>query len=235
MAKEENSMCKKPGMDDENVEPMATFFDKRVKIYENHMRGCVADFERFYRTISKPIQTTMEPVQILDLGCGTGLELEGIFKKAPNASLDCVDVSGEMLKKLIERYSAYRENIQIVNRSYLNIQYEPAKYDYIVSVLTMHHQDYRTKLKLYTAIRNALKDDACYIEGDYIVSIDEEKKKLYEYATLKRLNPEILEGSHHIDIPFSRKTQLRLFKAAGFSEVDVIWNKGDNLIFVAHK
>lgn len=235
MTKEDEPLNEEPGMDDDKIEPIDTFFNKRAEIYEKHMRGCVAGFSKFYKTISKPIRTTMKPIDILDLGCGTGLEIEGIFNKAPNASLVCVDISRRMLGKLIENYSAYRENIQTVNESYLTFRYEPDMYDYIVSVLTMHHQDYNAKLKLYISIRNALKTGACYIEGDYIVSKEKEKEKLFEYTTLKRSNPEILNGSHHIDIPFSRKTQIRLFKAAGFSKIDVIWNKGDNLIFVAHK
>lgn len=217
------------------IEPMAKFFDSRAEGYEDHMRGCVNDFSEFYKTISKPIPDTDKTLLILDLGCGTGLEIEDIYKKAPNASLVCVDVSQEMLAKLKEKYSAISKTISLVKESYLTFKYEPSKYDFIVSVMTMHHFEYDVKLKLYSSIRNSLKDGACYIEGDYIVSEKEEKKKLDEYFSLKKSRPEILDGSYHIDIPFSKETQLKLFKAAGFSKVDLIWEKGDDVIFVAHK
>ncbi len=235
MTLEEIGIGEAPSMDDENVEPMADFFDKRVDIYEKHMEGCVADFSGFYETISKPIPKTDESLIILDLGCGTGLELASIIKKAPNALLVCVDVSKQMLAKLKEKYSAYVANIVAVNKSYLAFPPEPSIYDYIVSVLTMHHQDCDIKLELYTKIWNALKDGACYIEGDYIVSEEGEREKLDENYDLRKSNPELLNGSFHIDIPCSRETQLMLFRTAGFSKVDVIWNKGDNLIFVAYK
>jgi tRNA (cmo5U34)-methyltransferase len=235
MTKENKATIKAPGMDDEGIEPMADFFDKRVEGYEKHMRGCVAGFTEFYKTISNPIPSTETPLTILDLGCGTGLEIEGIFKKVPNASLTCVDVSREMLEKLKAKYASHAANIAVVNESYLTFPYELSKYDYIVSVLTMHHHEYDAKLKLYTSIRNALKNGACYIEGDYIVSREQEKEMLNKYYTLKKSDPKIQAGIHHIDIPFSRVTQLKLFKEAGFSKVDVIWEKGDNLIFVVYK
>ncbi len=235
MAKRDEIKSDEPGMDDDQIEPMADFFNKRVEGYEEHMQGCVAGFSRFYNTISQPIPNTEKSLHILDLGCGTGLEIEGVLRKAPNASLVCVDVSREMLAKLKKKYGTRAANITVVNKSYLTFSYETAKYDYVISVLTMHHQDYDAKLKLYTSIRNALKDGACYIEGDYIVSEEEEREMLSKYYALKKSDPEILDGSHHIDIPFSRITQCRLFKAAGFSKIDVIWNEGNNLIFVAHK
>lgn len=235
MTKENKATIKKPGMDDEGIEPMTDFFDKRVEVYENHMRGCVAGFTEFYKTISNPISDTNKPLFILDLGCGTGLEIEGIIKKSPKASLVCVDISGEMLEKLKAKYASHAANIAVVNESYLTFLYESSKYDYIVSVLTMHHHEYEAKLKLYTSIRNALKDGACYIEGDYIVTREQEKEMLAKYYALKKSDPEIQAGIHHIDIPFSRVTQYKLFEAAGFSTIEVIWEKGDNLIFVAYK
>lgn len=217
------------------IEPMADFFDNRAEGYENHMRGCVNDFSEFYKTISNPILDTDKPLLILDLGCGTGLEIEDIYKKAPNASLVCVDVSKEMLAKLKEKYSALNKTINLIKKSYLTFKYKPNKYDFIVSVMTMHHFEYDVKLKLYSAIRNSLKNGACYIEGDYVVSESEEKNKLDEYFALKKSRPEILDGSYHIDIPFSKETQLELFKVAGFSKVDLIWEKGSDVVFVAYK
>lgn len=217
------------------IEPMAEFFDNRAEDYEAHMQGCVNDFSEFYKTISRSIPDTDKPLLVLDLGCGTGLEIEDIYKKAPNASLVCVDVSEEMLAKLKEKYSAFGKTINLVKESYLTFKYEPSKYDFIVSVMTMHHFEYDVKLKLYSAIRSSLKNNACYVEGDYVVSESEEKNKLDEYFVLKKSRPEILDGSYHVDIPFSKKTQLKLFKTAGFSKVDLMWEKENDVIFTAHK
>ena len=86
---------------DNQIEEMADFFNLRAGGYDDHMKGAIAkDFNDFYKTISFSIPDTNDIIDILDLGCGTGLEIEGIFKKAPNAVLTCVDLSSEMLSEL---------------------------------------------------------------------------------------------------------------------------------------
>lgn len=220
----------------DQIEEMADFFNLRAGGYDDHMKKVVGeDFNAFYNAISLSIRSTNESMPILDLGCGTGLEIDGIFKKAANASITCVDLSQEMLAELKEKYSDYSNNIILLEESYLEFKYEPNKYDYVISVMTMHHLEQDVKLKLYKSIHDSLKDSASYIEGDYVVSEDQEKTILNEYLDLKKTHPEIANGSYHIDIPFSKETQIKLFKDAGFSKIDIIWEKERSVIFVAYK
>jgi tRNA (cmo5U34)-methyltransferase len=220
---------------DEQIEGMADFFNLRSGGYDNHMRKVIGeDFNDFYDTVSLPMPNTDEALAILDLGCGTGLEIEGIYKKVSRASLVCVDLSREMLSELKEKYSSH-DNLVLVEGSYLEYGYEPDKYDFVVSVMTMHHLEHDAKRKLYGSIHATLKEGACYIEGDYVVNDEREKMIFNEYTDLKKDHPEIANGSCHIDIPFSKKTQLELFRDAGFSKIDIIWEKEKSVIFVAHK
>lgn len=108
---------------EEKPEDMAGFFDARAAGYDDYMRGFVfteEEFTQFYRAISKPIKRTDEPLNILDLGCGTGLELEALFQRAPNAQITGVDVSKEMLALLQTRYTAQMDQITLIADSYLS-------------------------------------------------------------------------------------------------------------------
>jgi len=82
---------------------MSQFFNERADEYEEHMRSFVLEL---YDVIASPISTTRETISILDLGCGTGLEFEAVFARAPNALITGVDVSEEMLFRLREKYQA---------------------------------------------------------------------------------------------------------------------------------
>ena len=203
-------------------EDMRDFFETRIDGYEEHMAESM-DFKAFYAGTADPIAKTDKAVTILDLGAGTGLELEYIFMKAPQARITAVDLSPRMLSRLREKYRRYDQQIQTVEASYLTMELEPGSYDYAVSIMSLHHLLIEEKTALYAKIREALKPAGSYIEGDYIVSEDEESRLLEEYWTLKEEFALPENGLYHIDIPSSEKTQIMALKEAGFKDIRVIF------------
>jgi tRNA (cmo5U34)-methyltransferase len=195
----------------------------------------VTNLDGFYSAIAQPIQPTEEPLTILDLGCGTGLELAFIFDRAPSSQVAAVDISQEMLSRLSEKYGGRIEQITIVQASYLALAIEPEHWDHIVSAMTMHHLTHDEKLGLYRSIRRGLKPGGSYIEGDYVVSREAEMEHLERYEELRRRHPEVADGAYHVDIPFSVETQLRLLSDAGFSEANLVWRAGAAAVFVARR
>jgi tRNA (cmo5U34)-methyltransferase len=214
-------------------EGMADFFDLRADGYDNHMKENIVSFEKFYALISDPVKETQDEINILDLGCGTGLELESILKKVPNADITGVDMSLEMLNELGRKYKDHRSQLNLIQGSYTSIDLGHNKFDYVISVMTMHHLLYANKIELYKKIKKCLKKDAVYIEGDFIVSPSEEKECLLEYEKEIKLLDDTTNGLYHIDIPFCVDTQFRLLKEAGFEYVDVIWREAKSAIIVA--
>lgn len=120
-------------------EEMKSFFDARVSDYDEHMVAILEDYDNFYKNIATPIEKTDKPVEILDLGAGTGIELEYILEKAPNARITAVDLSEEMLKRLLNKYDGYRSQINTSADSYLSLKLTPCSFDYIVTVMSLHH------------------------------------------------------------------------------------------------
>ena len=208
---------------------MARFFDTRATGYDEHMRHSVTDFERYYDAVAAPIIPSGEAVDVLDLGCGTGLEIRGILGKVPNARFKCIDMSAKMLEVLVRRYGAYRDQIEVSCGSYLETDFGRCSYDYVVSVMTMHHFEYNVKRDLYRRIRQSLKPGGLYIEGDYVVTPDKERRLLCKH---KGLLPDQSDRKlYHIDIPFSLQTQRELFREAGFGDFELIWRRGEQLVY----
>jgi len=216
-------------------ERMGAFFDVRSGGYDQHMQENVDFCTEFYQQIGLAFEPTNTPIQLLDLGCGTGLELAEVFEQVPNAVITAVDLSLEMLKLLMEKYSSQKEQIEVVQHSYLTWDYPQDLYDYVLSAMTVHHLVQEEKVELYKKIRASLRADGKYIEGDYIVSPDKEIEYLERYYKLKEELSDISDGNYHIDIPFSVETQLRLFREAGFSQVNLKWQKAQAVVFEARK
>lgn len=214
------------------AEEMASFFDKRAESYEEHMKQSII-FDRFYGLVAEGIAATNADIRILDIGCGTGLELEYIFAKAPNARVTCMDLSGEMLKLLMKRYETYEKQLEIVQASYVDTPFEENSYDYVISVYTMHHFLEDVKVGIYSKIRSALKPSGLYIEADYIVNEASEREALdYYFHLMEKLDKNTL---YHIDIPFSMNTQKRLIKSAGFTDMKLLYEESKWAIFTAYK
>jgi tRNA (cmo5U34)-methyltransferase len=217
----------------ERPEKMSDFFDKRSSGYDEHMRQSIASFEAFYEAIAQCIPCTDEVLHILDVGCGTGLELGPIFLRAPNARITGVDLSEGMLKHLRDKVASRLEQLALIQGSYLEMSFGQAEYDYGVSVMTLHHLLPERKGRLYEKTRQALKDEGKYIEGDYIVSKEKHEPILAEYREKLRSVTKPGDGHYHVDIPLTMEMQRELLLKAGFARVEVIWEEGEAAVYVA--
>lgn len=214
-------------------EKMSTFFDMRVDHYDEHMKSTFQEeFTRYYQVIAEPIIATQERIAVLDLGCGTGNELESIFVKAPNVQITGIDLSEQMLQKLARKYSSYLEQLTLRCESYLRADFGHATYNYIVSVQTMHHFLPEVKVALYQKIKRALKPGGKYIEGDYVVSSTEAEELLARYQAIVAEFSLEDANQYHLDIPTTIDTQIQLLKEAGFATVDLLyhWGKADVVV-----
>ena len=214
-------------------EPMHSFFDARAEGYDQHMQANVVDYEEFYSSIAEPIAFTEKPLTIMDIGCGTGIELSYILDKAPNAKIYCNDISSGMLSRLKDKHSEYHDQFVFIEGSYLELNLPNVTFDYVISVMTLHHLDEKLKINLYRVLRNLLKTNGIYIEGDFVVNQVESEKytKIYQEHLMQIAR----NGIYHIDIPFTVEKQLRCIRNAGFTDIDLLWKKKKAAVFVAKK
>ena len=214
-------------------ERMHEFFDQRAEGYEDHMRRSLESFDRFYTFVAEQVEPTERQIAVLDLGCGTGLELRGVFARAPAARITGVDVSKQMLQRLRCTFKDFSDQLRLVHGSYLSISPAPEAYDYVLAVQTLHHLTAQEKESLYRRIWAALRSGGKYIEGDYVVSPEVEKQLLEKYSRQKDDAGE--DGLHHIDIPFSVATQRCLLFRGGFTSVEVVFDDAQCAVLAARK
>lgn len=68
------------------LEEMALFFENRLAGYDAHMMAAIEGAAEFYRFTAMQLPST-EHCTVLDLGCGTGLELEEYLALNPSARI----------------------------------------------------------------------------------------------------------------------------------------------------
>lgn len=217
-------------MESNSVELMENYFDLRILAYDEiHKQTGISWGKQIRDIVAQYI--IKNNCKILDLGCGTGLELEEIFKKCPNAEVVCVDISEEMLKKLEEKYSKY--NITTIKQNFLDMDFGIQEYDYVISVMALHHFLEQEKLVLYKKIFTALKNNGRFINSDYI--IEDYNYELERFEQLKEIQNERPGELFHFDIPFTEERERKVILDSGFISINKIYENKKTKILVNTK
>ena len=87
------------------LEKMAEFFENRLDGYDEHMMTNIEAADEFYPFTAKQLPIAKN-CHILDLGCGTGLELEKYYLLNPSARITGIDLSQGMLSTLKKKFAA---------------------------------------------------------------------------------------------------------------------------------
>ncbi len=174
-------------------------------------------------------------LKLLDLGCGTGLELDEIFKVNPTVQVTGIDISDKLLEKLSQKHAAKKSQLNLILADYFKYDFGKNMFDVALSVATLHHFSYEEKIGLYKKIYTALKRDGFYIESDYMAPTQEFED--FHFAESKRLRAEqgITEGYYHYDTPCTVENQIGMLKQAGFRKVEKIIQKDNGAILTARK
>lgn len=200
---------------------MEEFFDQKAQNWDESKKH--NPYNPYFKSISSHVRETNDNIRILELGCGTGLTLHTILDKAPNAVITCVDLSENMLSVLSENFSEYMNQIEIVHGSFLEVAFDKQQFDYVISSQTFHHFTPETKKELYLKINRSLKNGGKYIEGDFMVSEEEEQESLEEYNEYVASLEGADKGKYHFNIPSTLDTQKRLLTESGFHWLDDIY------------
>jgi len=211
---------------------MDDFFTSQAPAYDEYMLNNVDGYSESCAELAKHIPDGTQ--NLLDLGCGTGLELEEIFRRFPNISITGIDLTQAMLDKLQEKYGD--KQVRLICASYLGLDFGQEKYDCVISLETMHHLTHEEKLALYTNINKTLKPGGSYIEGDYMVETQAQEDALFAECKKLRAEQNIPDGDfYHFDTPCTVDNQIKLLLQVGFSSANKVWRKGNTTIIVAKK
>ena len=146
------------------LEQMNDFFAARVEGYDEHMRTTIEGADDFYAYTASLLPAEKDAC-VLDLGCGTGLELEEYFRLNPDAAVTGIDLSDAMLNALKAKFPDRKLNL--VQGSYFDVPFGENAYSAAVSVESLHHFTAEKKEGLYARLHAALKKNGFFVLTDY--------------------------------------------------------------------
>ena len=208
------------------LERMEDFFAARVKGYDDHMRTNIEGSSEFYAYTASLLPK--EPnSKVLDLGCGTGLELEEYYKLNPCTETICIDLSEDMLNALKAKFPG--KHLTLIHGSYFDVPLGDRIYDAAVSVESLHHFSAEMKMSLYKKLYASLKDHGIFVLTDYFAESEErEKEYSEELARIKREQELSGDTFYHYDTPLLVDHEMDILRRAGFSDVRIMKKWGES-------
>lgn len=202
------------------LEKMEEFFDRRLEGYEEHQLNAIESAREFY-----PFTASCLPARpgarVLDLGCGTGLELGYYFERNPEACVTGIDLAAGMLDALKKKFE--NRALTLIRGSYFDVPFETEFYDAAVSVESLHHFSKEEKVLLYRKVLRALVPGGYLIVTDYFARSEEQESFFRD--ELRRLKAEqgIEDGEfYHYDTPLTCGREMQAMREAGFSDVALL-------------
>ena len=215
------------------LEKMNEFFNKRLDGYDVHMMTTIESSDVFYPFTADCLPKT-DGAKVLDLGCGTGLELEHYFRLNPSAKITGIDLTESMLNALKNKFP--EKDLTLICGSYFDVPFDENAFDAAVSVESLHHFTKDEKIPLYTKLCKSLKGNGYFILTDYFALSDEDEKNFRnELLRLKKEQGIDDNEFYHYDTPLTVEHETEALLEAGFSSARVLNNWGATFTIKANK
>ena len=201
-------------------EEMRDFFNEKVDGYDSVHLPMMANKASVTQALPEGIH------RVLDLGAGTGLELQPLFERFPEVRVTAVDISSEMLAALRRRVFAYR--VEIVCGDFFSVEFGE-DYDAVISSAALHHFDEAEKARLYAKIYACLKPGGVFVNSDRCLDTRAEQEERF------REFRENAAAYRHYDTPLCAEAEREILQGAGFTDTDVCDLDGRYKLTVARK
>ena len=147
-------------------------FDNKAFSYDDY---AIVQKEVSNRLLERLSVIKIQPENILDIGCGTGNLSKMISDLFPNATLNCLDISFNMLSESYKK----NPNFNFILSDAENMPFKNNKFDLIVSSFTLHWCDEIEKI--FFDIHRFLKYDGLFLFTTVGPSTLEELRKAYSF------------------------------------------------------
>ena len=215
------------------LEKMDDFFTARIEGYDQHMRDTIEGADSFYEFTANLLPKAQNS-SVLDLGCGTGLELEAYFEVNPSAKITGIDLTEAMLNSLKAKFPD--KDLTLINGSYFIEPFGEEKFDAAVSVESLHHFTKEEKMPLYSKLQKAIKPGGYFVLTYYFAELDEQEEFFQQELIRMRKEQNLPDDVFfHYDTPLTVEHEKEALLEGGFSTVEVEGHWGSTYTLKATK
>lgn len=187
-----------------NVKPSELNYDNYAEEkYDRDIVNVIPFHKELHEHIASFIKSHFDAEKeydVADLGTGTGITAKLIQDLLPNAKIDAVDFSEQMMAGAKAKLGD--KNVRYLFGDFVEMDFDK-QYDIVVAVIGVHHQNTEGKQKLFQKIYSMLKPGGVFIFGDLVTYTDKQEAArnealhyhhLVEHATDEKT---LMEWAYH--------------------------------------
>lgn len=202
-------------------------FNKASTDYDKYRKQAIPHMDIYYNTVIKLTENYQNP-KILDLGAGTGILTELLYKQHPQSNITLLDLSTDMLNVAKTKFN--NTKFKYITADYLEYDFTE-NYDIIVSSLSIHHLTDEEKKTLYAKIYETLNPQGIFINADQVRGSTEHTEKIYKNQDETHLSkqniPEkekqTLRNRRKLDKPATLHDTIKWYEEIGYKNVDIYY------------
>jgi tRNA (cmo5U34)-methyltransferase len=219
-------------------------FNASVDYYDDWMKKALPNFDDLFGSAIALIPfASTQPIDVLDLGAGTGLFSYHVLEKYPQARFVLYDLADKMLEVARDRFRSCLPQAEFVTGDYRTLRVTH-DFDLVISSLSIHHLTDDEKQSLFRSIHAVLRKPGLFINIDQIRGGTAYLRDVYWNHWLTQVrqrepDEKRIQESIHRRTTYDRDAlladQLRWLTEAGFTDVDCVYKNFFVGVFLAVK
>ena len=207
------------------------FYDDINDQYTEYILRCVPRYVEMQWAIMHYLPNALNPVNILEMGCGTGNLTKLIIKQYPNATIHIVDISEKMIESC-KNELINQNNIKYYCNDFRDLDSNIPNCDLVLSSISIHHINDNEKKSLFKRLHEKLTANGVFCYSDQFSSFENE---IYRKNISQWKNESMQNGSsqaewemwmkhqdnHDYHTPLGEQTKW--LKEAGFRNAECVW------------
>ncbi len=113
------------------MDKVEQFYDQLSSSYSELISKCVPRYHEMLDNMFLYLPEDFKPKRILDLGCGTGNLTQKIMEHFPEAEIDALDLSEDILTESRKRFSKV-PNIRYIQANFKSMHLPPGSYGLVI-------------------------------------------------------------------------------------------------------
>jgi tRNA (cmo5U34)-methyltransferase len=218
-------------------------FNESVAYYDDWMKKALPNYQDLFQSAKDVIPFAAgAPIEVLDLGAGTGLFSSHVLERHPQAAFTLVDLADKLLEVARVRFGE-AARCRYVVADYRD--YDPGQqFDLVISSMSIHHLSDEEKQALFKQVYRLLRPGGAFINVDQVLGESEYTRKLYWEHWLAQVRQREPSEARIQDSVKRRTTydreatlvdQLAWLKVAGFANVDCVYKNFFVAVFFGSK